>query len=60
MLARIAPTVLLIGLSLMTATIVLANDSGKIVVMTVGSADKSLDEGVAVIEEIISDHFKDN
>jgi predicted ester cyclase len=60
MLARIAPTALLIGLSLMTATIVLANDSGKIVVMTVGSADKSLDEGVAVIEEIISDHFKDN
>ena len=60
MIAKIALTALLIGLSLMTTTIVSANDSGKIVVMPVEAADKSLNEGAAVITGIISDYFADN
>ena len=60
MKARIALTALLIGLSLITTTIVSANDSGKIVVMPVEAADKSLNEGAAVITGIISDYFADN
>jgi hypothetical protein len=60
MLARIARTALLISLSLMTATVVLANDSGKIVVMPVEVTDKSLNEGAAVITGVIADYFQDN
>ncbi|MCK4839949.1 MAG: hypothetical protein KAS94_14185 [Desulfobulbaceae bacterium] len=60
MLAKTALTALLIGLSLMTTTIVSASDSGKIVVMPVEAADTSLAEGAAIFTGIVSDHFEDN
>ncbi|MEN8134797.1 MAG: hypothetical protein ABFS18_04585 [Thermodesulfobacteriota bacterium] len=60
MLARIALISLLIGLSLMPATIVLAGESGKIIVMPVEATDKSLHKGATVITGIISDYFADN
>ena len=60
MITRTALVALLIGITLTTATIGSANDSGKIVVMPVEAADKSLDEGAAVVEEIISGYFQDN
>jgi hypothetical protein len=51
---------LLITIPLMTTNISAANDTGKIVVMPIEATDKSLNEGIVVMEEILTDHFKDN
>ncbi|MFO7607237.1 MAG: hypothetical protein R6W72_13170, partial [Desulfurivibrionaceae bacterium] len=37
-----------------------ADDSSKIVVMPIEFADESLSEGAEVLQEVISDYFKDN
>lgn len=60
MLTRTTLAAMLIGLTLAMATIGSADEPAKIVVMPVESADKSLTAGVAVLEEIIGDYFKDN
>lgn len=60
LILRVTLTILLFGLTLATAEIGSANDFGKIVVMPVEAADKSLAEGAAVMEEIISEHFNGN
>lgn len=60
MTTKISLTALLIGLGLLAATTVLAHDPGKIVVMPVNVADKSLEEGANVIGAIITDYFADN
>jgi hypothetical protein len=60
MLTRTTLVTLLLATILMTANIGAASDASKIVVMPVETGDNSLNEGVAVIAEILADYFKDN
>ncbi len=51
---------LLFALTLAAANLDAADDSGKIVVMPIEFADESLSGGAEVLQEVISDYFKDN
>jgi hypothetical protein len=51
---------LLIGFTLATVNLHAADNSGKVVVLPIEFADESLSQGAEVIQEIISDYFKDN
>jgi len=51
---------LLLGFTLTTTSLYAAHDSVKTVVMPIEPANKSLSEGVKVIQDIIIDYFKDN
>lgn len=59
MITKTTLITLLITFSIIAADIVAAGNS-KIVVLPVEATDKSLEEGSAIIDEIISEYFKDN
>lgn len=60
MTTRTSLATMLTILSLLVTTVVLAQNSGKVVVMPVKAANKSLDEGANIIGAIISDYFAGN
>lgn len=60
MIKTTALTLLLICLIFFTTNMGSANDSGKIVIMPINAIGDISNENIAVIEEIIYDHFREN
>ena len=58
MIARSTLATLVICLTFLSASNVLAKDSGKIIVMPIDINNQSLENGAAVIEEILLDYFE--